>query len=237
DLDPSIDATLLSREVLGLYNAFREPIRFTPDELVSEYRAGANSLARLNQSTLIDLSDRPEEVGSNNWVVSGKLTSSGFPMMMNDPHRAQGAPSLRYWVQLVAPGWNVIGGGEPALPGISIGHNEYGAWGLTIFGGDTEDLYVYDTNPANPSQYKYRGAWEEMHVIRDTIPVKGEAPAPVEFKFTRHGPVVYEDKTHHKAYAVRSAWMEIGSAHYLASLRMEQVHIWQVLFDACVYSR
>ena len=56
--------------------------------------------------------------------------------MVNDPHRAQEAPSLRYWVHLVAPGWNVIGGGEPSLPGVSIGHNEYGAWGLTIFGTD-----------------------------------------------------------------------------------------------------
>ena len=47
-------------------------------------------------------------------------------MMMNDPHRDLGAPSLRYWVHLVAPGWNVIGGGEPALPGVSIGHNDFG---------------------------------------------------------------------------------------------------------------
>ncbi len=236
DLDPSIDATLLSREVLGLYNAFREPIRFTPDELVSEYRAGANSLARLNQSTAIDLSDRPEEVGSNNWVVSGKLTSSGFPMMMNDPHRVQGAPSLRYWVHLVAPGWNVIGGGEPALPGVSVGHNEYGAWGLTIFGGDTEDLYVYQTNPVNPSQYKYRGAWEDMRVLKETIPVKGEVPVTLELKATRHGPVVYEDKSHHLAYAVRAAWMEVGGAPYLASLRMDQAHSWQEFENACGYS-
>ena len=71
---------------------------------------------------------------------------------MNDPHRVQEAPSLRYWSHLVAPGWNVIGGGEPMLPGVSIGHNEVGAWGLTIFGTDGEDLYVYDTNPANPNQ-------------------------------------------------------------------------------------
>jgi len=70
-------------------------------------------------------------------------------MMMNDPHRVQQAPSLRYWVHLNAPGWDVIGGGEPSLPGVSIGHNNFGAWGLTIFGTDTEDLYVYDTNPAN----------------------------------------------------------------------------------------
>ena len=68
------------------------------------------------------------------------------------------APSLRYWVHLVAPGWNVIGGGEPVLPGVSIGHNEHGAWGLTIFGQDAEDLYVYDTNPANANEYRYQGA-------------------------------------------------------------------------------
>jgi uncharacterized protein (DUF608 family) len=68
-------------------------------------------------------------------------------------------PSLRYWVHLVAPGWNVIGGGEPEIPGVSIGHNDYGAWGLTVFETDGEDLYVYKTNPANSRQYWYRGGW------------------------------------------------------------------------------
>jgi penicillin amidase len=175
--------------------------------------------------------------GSNNWVVSGKLSASGYPLMMNDPHRMLEAPSLRYWVHLVAPGWNVIGGGEPALPGVSIGHNDFGAWGLTIFGTDSEDLYVYDTNPANPSQYKYKGAWERMNVIRESVPVKGDAPVPVELKYTRHGPVVFEDLAHHKAYAVRAAWREVGGAPYLASLRMDQSHSWQEFLDACSYSR
>jgi penicillin G amidase len=170
-------------------------------------------------------------------VVGGKLTASGYPLMMNDPHRSLGAPSLRYWVHLVAPGWDVIGGGEPALPGVSIGHNDFGAWGLTIFGTDSEDLYVYDTNPANPLQYKYSGAWESMNVIRESIPMKGEAPVSVELKYTRHGPVVFEDKTRHKAYAVRAAWREIGGAPYLASLRMDQSHSWQEFLDACSYSR
>ena len=71
--------------------------------------------------------------------------------MANDPHRAILLPSLRYWVHLVAPGWNVIGAGEPALPGVSVGHNEHGAWGFTIFPIDQEDLYVYETDPADPS--------------------------------------------------------------------------------------
>jgi len=241
EMDPAIDAALLSKDILELYSAFREPIKFTPDELVAAYRDNSKILARLDQAaampSAIDLSQRQEDIGSNNWVVSGRLTSSGFPMMMNDPHRAQGTPSLRYWVHLVAPGWNVIGGGEPALPGISIGHNDYGAWGLTIFGTDSEDLYVYETNPSNPSQYKYGGGWEAMTVIKDSIPVKGGSPSAVELKYTRHGPIVYEDKAHHKAYAVRAAWREVGGAPYLASLRMDQARSWDQFVDACGYSR
>ena len=222
--DPAIDLSLLNASILELYNAFRRPIVFGAAPPPQEPAA-------------LELSQRREDIGSNNWVVSGRLTQSGFPMMMNDPHRNQGAPSLRYWVHLVAPGWNVIGGGEPVLPGVSIGHNEYGAWGLTIFGSDSEDLYVYETNPANPNQYKYRGAWEEMRVVKDTIKVKGAAPVGVDLKFTRHGPVLSEDPAHHKAYALRAAWMEPGAAPYLASLRMDQAKSWEEFAEACTYSR
>jgi penicillin amidase len=231
EIDPAIDTSLLSDQILGLYTAFRTPLKFTAEEVLPEYR-NPKPLANLNLGF-----DPAKYIGSNNWVVSGKLTASGYPLMMNDPHRMLEAPSLRYWVHVVAPGWNVIGGGEPALPGASIGHNDFGAWGLTIFGTDSEDLYVYDTNPANPSQYKYSGAWESMKVIRESIPVKGEAPVSVELKYTRHGPVVFEDLAHHKAYAVRAAWREVGGAPYLASLRMDQSHSWQEFLDACSYSR
>ena len=244
DLDPAIDAALLSPDVLSLYMAFRSPLHFTADELVAKYRSPSADkkqiLAELDQAAETPSNElgRPgEDIGSNNWVVGGKLTASGYPLLANDPHRSQGAPSLRYWVHLVAPGWNVLGGGEPSLPGISIGHNQYGAWGLTIFGTDTEDLFVYDTNPENPSQYKYRGAWEPMTTIKELVPVKGESPVTVELKYTRHGPVVFEDKQHHKAYAVRAAWREIGAAPYLASLRMDQATTWKEFRDACTYSR
>jgi penicillin amidase len=169
--------------------------------------------------------------------VSGSRTLTGFPLLANDPHRTQQVPSLRYWVHLVAPGWNVIGGGEPALPGVSIGHSEHGAWGLTVFGQDGEDLYVYETNPSKPLLYRYRGGWEEMKVVRESIPVKGENPVTVELKYTRHGPVLYEDPEHNKAYAIRAAWMDIGCAPYLASLRMDQAKSWEEFRDACSYSR
>ncbi len=243
DMDPAIDASLLNRDILGLYNAFRTPIRFTAEELVSSYRGkdDGTALALLDEKSALpsatDLSQRQEDIGSNNWVVSGKRTASGFPLVAGDPHRVQESPSLRYWVHLVAPGWDVIGAGEPSLPGVSMGHNQYGAWGLTIFGNDVEDLYVYDTNPSNPAQYKYNGGWESMTVVKESIPVKGQAPSAIDLKFTRHGPVVYEDAAHHKAYAVRAAWREIGGAPYLASLRMDQAKSWSEFVDACSYSR
>ncbi|MGH9173535.1 MAG: penicillin acylase family protein, partial [Vicinamibacterales bacterium] len=145
--------------------------------------------------------------------------------------------SLRYWVHLVAPGWNVIGGGEPVLPGASIGHNEHGAWGLTIFGNDNEDLYVYETNPANANEYRYQGRWEAMRIIADTIPVEGEKPHAVDLKYTRHGPIIFEDKTNRRAYAVRAAWMEPGGAPYLASLRMNQASNWAEFREACEFNR
>src|SRR5215469_2895672 len=212
-IDPAIDTSLLSNEILNTFRAFRTPLKFTADELLPQYR-NPKSVAMLTDDITSPLtqSERREDIGSNNWTVSGKLTMSGFPMVMNDPHRVQEAPSLRYWVHLTAPGWDVIGAGEPALPGVSIGHNEMGAWGLTIFGTDSDDLYVYDTNPANPQQYKYGNGWETMKEVAETIPVKGAAAEKVTLHFTRHGPVVFEDVAHHKAYAVRAAWLETGSA-------------------------
>ena len=239
-LDPAIDASLLSKDILRVFNAFRTPLKFTADELAPEYR-NPKSVARLETSVVtpsaLDQSARREDIGSNNWVVSGKFTMSGYPLLMNDPHRVQEAPSLRYWVQLNAPGWDVIGAGEPSLPGVSIGHNGVGSWGLTIFGTDGEDIYVYDTNPANPLQYKYKSGWETMKTVHESIAVEGEAARDVTLKYTRHGPVVFEDAVHHKAYAIRAAWLETGSAPYLASLRMDQSKSWEEFVEACSYSR
>jgi len=239
-LDPAVDGAALSQDILGVYNAFRGSVRFLPEDIVAEHRGGTDAFERLEAAAeaagYAQSYDPAEGIGSNNWVVSGRLSESGYPLMANDPHRAQGSPSLRYWVHLVGPGWDVIGGGEPSLPGVSIGHNQHGAWGLTVFATDGEDLYVYDTNPSNPDEYRYRGEWEPMTVIREEIPVKGQRPHTAELKYTRHGPVVFEDRARHKAYAVRAAWMEIGGAPYLASLRMDQATTWEEFREACNYS-
>jgi len=165
ELDPAIDGDhLVEHDILRLYSLWRSGLRFQPEDIIPEQRAEAADHARLarvldSESALLEQMEF-EDFGSNNWVVSGTRAQDDYPLMVNDPHRAQQAPALRYWAHLVGPGWNVIGGGEPAIPGISIGHNGFGAWGLTIFRMDHEELYVYETNAADPTQYRYQGGWE-----------------------------------------------------------------------------
>ncbi len=234
-LDPAIDREhLLGVDVLAVYNAFRGSVRFRPEDVASEFRGSTGE----ESPAPLETSDPAESlnVGSNNWVVSGALSASGFPLLSNDPHRTQAVPSLRYWVHLVGPGWNVIGGGEPTLPGVSIGHNEHGAWGLTVFNTDTEDLYVYDLHSRDPDLYRYRGGWERMAVVLDTIPVEGRGPEVVEHRYTRHGPVVFRDSQARVAYAVRAGWLEVGGAPYLASLRIDQAESWAEFREACTWS-
>jgi len=236
DLRPAdgLDLSRITDKVIDLYGEARGPLRFASEDIV-ESDARASTAASLMPSLFEPLPQLPQ--GSNNWAVSGRLTRSGFPFLANDPHRDLQIPSLRYWVHLKAPGWNVIGGGEPALPGVSIGHNEHGAWGLTIFSADQEDLYIYKTDPGHPERYRYSDGWEAMTVVSERIPVKGAGSFEAALKFTRHGPVIYEDPEHHLAVALRAAWLENGCAPYLSSLRMDQAKNWPEFREACFKNR
>lgn len=164
--------------------------------------------------------------GSNNWTIAPGKTTTGRPILANDPHRAHGAPSLRYISHVVGPGFDVIGAGEPFLPGISIGHNGAVAFGLTRFYIDQEDLYVYDLDPRNADAYRYQGRFEPMVVVRDTIEVKGEAPRAVTLRFTRHGPVLSVEARNNRAYALRAAWLEPGMAPYFGSIGSMRARSW-----------
>lgn len=237
-MDPAINTALLSQNILELYTAYRKDITFEAGDLSKTAEDPQAVLQKLNQPKPF-VGEEPVEhgmEGSNNWIVSGSRTASGHAMLANDPHRKIAVPSLRYMVHLVAPGWNVIGGGEPVIPGVSIGHNEEGAWGLTIYETDGEDLYVYDLNPNDLSQYRYKDQWVSMTTITETIAVKNAAAATVTLRYTVHGPVTYIDSVNHKAYAVRCAWLEPGGAPYLASLRIDQAKTWEEFREACKYS-
>ena len=176
-----------------------------------------------------------KEPGSNNWVIGGAMSATGKPVVANDPHREVVNPSLRYISHLHAPGWNVIGASEPPFVGIAIGHNERLAWGLTIVGTDQHDVFVEELNPANDAEVQWNGQWEPLRVVREEIQVKGEAPRVVEMKFSRHGPIFFVDVRRHRAYALKSALHERGTAPYLASLRLAQARTCREFLEAAMF--
>jgi penicillin amidase len=191
-----LDPCVISANVLRTYSLARSGVSFAMPPVAS-----------LDPHLRIE--DRAD--GSNNWVVAPSRTSTGRAILANDPHREHSVPSLRYISHLVAPGLNVIGAGEPALPGISIGHNESIAFGLTIFPIDQEDV-------KNGSNYRYADGWERFRTVDEIVSVRGADKVDIELKFTRHGPVIYE--TDKRAFAVRAAWLEPGMAPYFGSIEI-----------------
>ncbi|HNG33329.1 MAG TPA: penicillin acylase family protein, partial [Blastocatellia bacterium] len=106
-------------------------------------------------------------------------------------------------------------------------------FGFTIVGIDQQDLYVEEVNPANPNEYRRQGKWQTMRVERERFKVKGEAvPRDIELKFTEHGPVIYEDKERHRAYALKWVGSEPGTAGYLASLSLNRAQNWPEFLKA-----
>jgi penicillin amidase len=166
------------------------------------------------------------EQGSNNWVVDGTMTATGRPMLANDPHRPVQLPSLRKTVHLTGPGWDAIGSGEPALPGIAVGHNRNIAFGFTIVGTDQQDLYVETVNPADATEYRYRGAWKKFETIEQKLAVKGQREQNITLRYTVHGPVIYDDTARHLAYVLRWVGSEPGTAGYLAGLSLSRAANW-----------
>ncbi|OHB31885.1 MAG: hypothetical protein A2790_03520 [Phenylobacterium sp. RIFCSPHIGHO2_01_FULL_69_31] len=203
-----LDPCDVPADVLADYVLATEPVSFKPPA----------------PRTLAQVIDERSAEGSNNWTISAARTATGRPILANDPHRAVGTPSLRYIAHLDAPGLSIIGAGEPALPGVSLGHNGTAAFGLTIFYIDQEDLYAYETKG---DAYRYKGAFEPMTVVRETIEVKGEAPREVELHFTRHGPVVFQDDAKGRAFSIRTIWNEPGLAGYFGSSRLWRAKGWE----------
>ena len=127
---------------------------------------------------------------SNSWVISGKKSKTGQPIMANDPHLGHGAPGIWYEAHLITPSLNVSGSYLPGIPFAVIGANQHVAWGFTNVMVDDADFYIEKINPDNPDQYLYKGNWEDMKVKNEIIKVKGGKEVKFQIKLTRHGPIV-----------------------------------------------
>lgn len=130
-------------------------------------------------------------LGSNNWVLGGDWTTTGRPMLANDPHLPPVFPTLWYENHLVGGRYNVTGFTTPGVPGVIIGHNEHVAWGITNAFPDVQDLYVERFHPHDPLLYDADGHWQTAEERREVIHVRGQrSPVEENVRYTRHGPII-----------------------------------------------
>jgi len=145
--------------------------------------------------------DPGEGIGSNNWVVSGKMTKSGMPLLANDPHLGIQMPSIWYEIGLHYRPANgesasdIVGFTFAVTPGVIIGHNNSIAWGVTNVGPDVFDFYSIHVNPNNPLQYEWNGKWRDMTVRDEALTFgDGKEPITVKVRETHLGPIINDNK-------------------------------------------
>ncbi len=143
--------------------------------------------------SVVGLPGEGDGVGSNSWVVSGSRTTTGKPLLANDPHLDPSVPGVWYqmglhcrtvWAQCP---YDVAGFTFAGVPGVLVGHNARIAWGLTNLGPDVTDLYL---ERVVGSTVQRDGSYEPLQVRQETIKVRGGDDVPLTVRSTRHGPIV-----------------------------------------------
>lgn len=190
-----LDPCSIPANVLDTYNLGTADVRFDGRLVVAQAR------------------DPDVQEGSNNWVIAAQRSATGRPILANDPHRTHGIPNLRYVTHIDTPELQIAGAGEPALPGVSFGHNEDAAWALTIFAIDQQDLVV------NPKGTR-------LTEVHETLAVKGEAPRDIVLKFSADGPILHEDPASGRSFALRATWARPGASAYFNASWAWQAKSW-----------
>jgi penicillin G amidase len=183
--------------------------------------------------------ERDRGLGSNNWVVAGSHTTTGQPLLANDPHLSMQIPALWYFnalhcqpVSAECP-FDVIGASLPGVPGIVIGHNARIAWGMTNVGPDVQDLFIEKVNN-DTNQYEYKGRQLDLQIVPSTWTIKGKLPSgyqpssnevdqyddasdtttiTLNVRYTQHGPLItdVDDSYAVDDQAVAFAWPAINA--------------------------
>ncbi|WP_427159765.1 penicillin acylase family protein [Aliinostoc sp. HNIBRCY26] len=183
-------------------------------------------------------------IGSNNWVIAGKRTATGNPMLANDPHLAVQMPSIWYEVGLHCTTknaecpYNVTGFSFAGMLGVIVGHSDRIAWGVTNVQSDVMDLYIEKINPDNPNQYEVNGKWVDMKLVPETIQIAGSQPLVHTVRYTRHGPILSDVvpnlKQFHQAiklpqnYVVALRWTALEPTKLVYSIpQMNRAQNWQ----------
>ncbi len=186
------------------------------------------------------------EIGSNNWVIGPARTTTGSPLLANDPHLGLMMPSIWYQVGLHCRTlsercpYDVVGVSFPGAPGVIIGHNNRIAWGVTSAEDDVQDLYIEHANPANPNEFEYQGHYEPAQVVTETINVAGQdKPVVLHVRITRHGPIINDagdgsSSSGSPLYALRWTGME-PNAIFQSVLMLDRAQNWDDFRNALHY--
>jgi penicillin G amidase len=144
---------------------------------------------------------RVDQSGSNAWVIGGRQTASGLPLLAGDPHRTIELPGCYQQIGLACPELDVVGFAFPGVPGVQhFGHTGSVAWGITNAMADYQDLTI-EVLRATPASGRGRGTgllleargvdgWEPVTRSVETIAVRGAAPVEVPVVVTARGPIV-----------------------------------------------
>lgn len=203
----------------------------TLDPLSSEALAKVASIEQTAVSALERIGFHAEGLAaSNNWVVSGKRTVSGKPLLANDPHLRATAPSIWHLIHLSAPGVRVAGVTAPGLPGIVIGHNDRIAWGFTNVSPDVQDLYIEKFDATNPTKYQTPSGLQGAIVRTEEIKVRKNFNSldndvvKHEVTVTRHGPIILDADG--KRYALRWTALEPALNRSDISYKLNRARNW-----------
>ena len=171
-------------------------------------KPSAGFLAQMNDN--FKTHEKEPGVGSNNWVIGGSKTASGYPILANDPHLHLTFPSIWYQVQLSSPTVNVYGASLPGSPCIIIGYNQRISWGVTNVDADVMDWYEVKFKDQSKNEYWYNNKWNKVKKRVEVINILGQKPFVDTVLYTHHGPVVYEDTS--KKPKVGHKYVPVGDA-------------------------
>ncbi|MCU0643570.1 MAG: penicillin acylase family protein [bacterium] len=208
------------------------------DQLFLDWRKVQKTFACFNDDSFSLPGFFSAGTGSNSWVVSGKRSVTGKPILANDPHLAFQAPSLWYQVHLNAPGIDCYGVCLPGVPGIVIGHNQAIAWGLTNVMADGCDFFIESFNLNNPDQYLYQGKWQQLQKREEIITVKDQAPDTLIVRSTDHGPIISDlhPALRDTSKAITMKWSgRIISDEMLANYKIIKAKNWDQFLDGLQY--
>ena len=176
---------------------------------------------------------------SNNWVISGRRSSSGKPLLANDPHLRFSIPSIWYLARLKTPAEVLTGASAPGTPFILIGHNSRIAWGITATRSDVEDIFIEKVDSSDPARYETPTGPQPFNVRQETIGIKDEVPVTISVRETRHGPVISDlpgfakhIPTSGHVLALQATWLTGDDTSPEAAWELTHAHDWEEFRNA-----